>query len=664
MDRKIPLVFLGTGLLLLANVLPLAEGEKTGSTVPISTVISTKRIEEKTDILGLHFTQPTIHEYGEYVYISMDGINSWLTHPDEPQLPCFRTTLSYPLGTRIDAVTYTIEPPQEITLPKQIIPISQPLPFDRLYHSSKRLSSSRIYNETSPYPGDYMSYQITVGLEDNQPVIFLSLQVYPFQYYPKINKGEYIQDIEIEISYKPAVKALHMPDVYDLLIITPSLFSDNLQELVIHKETLGVKTKLVKVEDICQDTRGKDSAEKIKYYIKNALEQWGIQYVLLVGGMKGQLVTQWHVPVRYVNLDDNSSWETTYISDLYYADIYKYQEGDIVFDDWDSNNNDIFGEWSNGTKDILDLHPDVYVGRLPCRNKYEVDIMVDKIMRYETNTYGDDWFKRMVVVGGDSHNDLDVGTDYLEGQLSCDEALKYMDGFDKIRIYVKGGDEIYTSDTAVKIISLGAGFVYFSGHGNPMGWSTHPYQEFDTWIDFSKKEIKDLENNEKLPVLVVGGCHNSQFNVSVLRLLTDGLLAFWKGEATPECWGWIMTRKINGGSIATLGNTGLGYGSVGDGPVDEVYDSIPDDIPDCIQYMGGWIESHFFETYNYQGKEILGETWGVTITDYVNTFPIDWARQWIGEKPYSGDIIDCKTVQEWVLFGDPSLKIGGYPHLT
>ena len=55
-----------------------------------------------------------------------------------------------------------------------------------------------------------MSYQITVGLEDNQPVIFLSLQVYPFQYYPKINKGEYIQDIEIEISYKPAVKALHL----------------------------------------------------------------------------------------------------------------------------------------------------------------------------------------------------------------------------------------------------------------------------------------------------------------------------------------------------------------------------------------------------------------------------------------------------------------------
>ncbi len=657
MDKKTSLVLLGVGVLLLANVLPLVEGGKTVS-------LSTKKVEEKTDILKLHFTQPAIHDSGEYIYISMEGGNSWLTNPDEPLLPRFVTTVSYPPGTRIDNVAYTIHNPQKLALPKKIGPAAEPLPLDRLYHSPQRLASSQVYNETNPYPGDYMSYQITVGLEDNQQVMFLSLQVYPFQYYPKINRGEYIQDIEIEITYKPAVETLSMPNVYDLLIIAPSLFSDNLQEFVTHKEGMGIKTKLTLVEDILQNGQGRDNAEKIKYYIKDGLEQWGIHYVLLFGGMKGQLLTQWHVPVRYAHLDDNSSWETTYISDLYYADIYKYKDGDITFEDWDSNNNGIFGEWSNGTMDILDLHPDVQVGRLPCRNKYEVDIMVDKIMRYETNTYGDDWFKRMIVIGGDSHNDLDLGTDYLEGQLSCDEALKYMDGFDKIRIYVKDGDETYDPETAVNILSLGAGFVYFSGHGNPMGWSTHPYQDFDTWIDFNKKEIKELENNEKLPVVVVGGCHNSQFNVSVLRLFTDGLIAFWKGESTPECWGWLMTRKINGGSIATIGNTGLGYGSVGDGPVDEVYDSIPDGIPDCIQYMGGWIESHFFEVYSYKDKKILGDTWGVTITDYVNTFPIDWSRQWIGEKPYSGDIIDCKTAQEWVLFGDPSLRIGGYPHLT
>ena len=60
--------------------------------------------------------------------------------------------------------------------------------------------------------------------------------------------------------------------------------------------------------------------------------------------------------------------------------------------------------------------------------------------------------------------------------------------------------------------------------------------------------------------------------------------------------------------------------------------------------------------YAQEGKDILGETHAATITNYLTKFPIDWNVE-IGS-----DIqIDCKTVQEWVLLGDPSLKIGGYP---
>ena len=176
----------------------------------------------------------------------------------------------------------------------------------------------------------------------------------------------------------------------------------------------------------------------------------------------------------------------------------------------------------------------------------------------------------------------------------------------------------------------------------------------------------NLNNGEKLPVLVVGGCHNCQFNTSILRLLTEGIWAYLIGEVTPECWGWLFTRNPQGGSIGTIGNTGLGYGTVGDGPVDEVPDSEPDGIPDCIQYLGGWLEPHFFEVYS-SGKDMLGETWGTALADYLNEFPIDWTSEWTGVRPYTINLVNCKTVQEWVLFGDPSLKIGGLlillPHL-
>jgi hypothetical protein len=192
-----------------------------------------------------------------------------------------------------------------------------------------------------------------------------------------------------------------------------------------------------------------------------------------------------------------------------------------------------------------------------------------------------------------------------------------------------------------------------------MSWSTHPHGDFNTWIGFGNKNIKKLRNDDKLPVLLVGGCHNCQFDTSLLKIFNQRAL-MW-GEATPKCWGWLYTSVSKGGSIATIGCTGLGYGTLGDAPdpPDEIPDGVADGIPDCIQYLGGWIETHFFKVYNHDEKNILGETHGQTIHDYLEQFPIYWGMNWEDNEQYS-TLVDVKTVQGWVLFGDPSLKIGGY----
>ena len=86
-----------------------------------------------------------------------------------------------------------------------------------------------------------------------------------------------------------------------------------------------------------------------------------------------------------------------------------------------------------------------------------------------------------------------------------------------------------------------------------------------------------------LPVAVVGGCHNGQFEVTILNIL-KGMLEerfnyfkarFFYKEWVPECWAWRMTRKIGGGSIAIMAYTGLDWFAEGD------YDE--DGIPDCTQ---------------------------------------------------------------------------------
>ena len=47
--------------------------------------------------------------------------------------------------------------------------------------------------------------------------------------------------------------------------------------------------------------------------------------------------------------------------------------------------------------------------------------------------------------------------------------------------------------------------------------------------------------------------------------------------------------------------------------------------------------------------------WGKAIESYLVDHPINWC-----ENSYNDSSIDAKVVEQWVLFGDPSLKIGGY----
>jgi hypothetical protein len=437
-------------------------------------------------------------------------------------------------------------------------------------------------------------------------------------------------------------------DSYDLVIIAPKEFSKLLSPLVKHKNNVGVKTILKTTDEIYRGYVGRDKPEQIKYFIKDALETWGIKYVLLVGGMKTGRQS-WYVPVRYSNLDDRQDWDIRYISDLYYADIYKMDgDGKLVFDDWDSNGNNVFAEWNwdSSVKDVLDLYPDVCVGRLACRNLFEVRTVVKKIINYETRASSGSWFKNMIIAGGDTVP-LDQDGVY-EGEAITDLSSSYMRAinFNITRLWVSDGS-LKKSRDLVTAIRKGAGFVHISGHGTPLVWSTHPVDNDTIWMDLLFTfQVRSIRNGEKLPIFIIGGCHNNMFDTSPFNILRDfskeGLSyfkssedesgSFWKFEWIPECLGWRLVSCRNGGAIAAIGNTGLGFCYFGN------Y---------TLNGLAGWIEPKLFYEYSVNGVDILGELHTQVIRDYINEFDVH------------NDRSDCKTVQQWTLLGDPSLKIGG-----
>jgi len=196
-------------------------------------------------------------------------------------------------------------------------------------------------------------------------------------------------------------KNTFLNDEYDMVIIAPEKFSSAIQPLIDHKNSYDIQTILKTTEEIYGEYEGRDEAEQVKYFIKDAIELYDIKYVLLVGGRQGQRF-RWYVPYRFSNVDDGLIHKQ-FLSDLYFADIYK-ENGD--FEDWDSNGNGIFAEWytdDSSPTDIMDLKPDVAVGRLPCRYKNEVVSIVEKIIDYENNAFGKPWSNRALLIGGDTN---------------------------------------------------------------------------------------------------------------------------------------------------------------------------------------------------------------------------------------------------------------------
>jgi len=627
---------------------------------------------EKKDLVS--FTDLNIETEGEYLTLGFSQANTYLNDPGKPMLPVCVKTYKFPIGTKIYDVEFTYSDIKSELIFGKIKPAPKPVPLISLettasnIYTEKTVEDDSVYLSSEIYPDKWYEYSIGVGLDGMQRVIILTVRIYPVCYSPSENTIYYIQDADLKVTYEQGIVPLKSEPQYDLVIITPRKFRLLLIPLMSHKNKKGVSTKIVTTESIYFKNKGRDKQEEIKLFIKDAIEKWNITYVLLVGGRLG-LGYRWGIPARYSNLEDRGGWNETYVTDLYYSDIYRYNETsqEVEFDDWDSNGNSIFAEWKwtwywNETegygywtwpvtsKDILDLYPDVYVGRLACRDTTEVFTVVRKIINYENKAYDQSWFKHMIVAGGDT---VPYGDGIAEGEYENNYAAVRMEaiGFNVTRLWVTNGN-LNSSKDVINAVGKGAGFLYFSGHGSPIVWSTHPFEN-ESWIDaLWIDEMNNLKNRGKLPICVVGGCHNSQFDVALVNmikgLLEKGLMYFnWFDDENcfgklawlRRCWSWNLVRQKNGGSIATIGNTGLGWGVGGEG---------------CIEGEDGFITSHFFEVYNTTVQTdpdncTLGFVHLQTISLYVQLF-----------EPNS-DEIDRKTVEQWALLGDPSLKIGGYP---
>ncbi len=655
MDKKL-LSLLMTGLLFLGGFQVFAS-EQDSKTLHETITLSSIDISEIDSYTKLSLTDATMltSEYGK------------------PMLPKITKTMVLPFGSTLQDISVVFSNTEIITIDKPIQPAGKAVPLST-YKFEDTQETVVHYDQLTVYPDQQLEYHLSSGINQNRQVLFLSISLYPVQYRPSESRISVSKTIDLQVTYYPPEEQLATNiDTYDLLVIAPAEFSDALQPLIDHKNSVGMDALLKTTDEIYAEFDGVDKPEQIKYCIKDAFDNAEIKYVLLVGGLNSMVAAtprddrnqgsvDWHVPVRYANVI--TEYDPGLISDLYYADLYNDTGG---FSSWDSNNDGIFASYKmfDPNRDKIDFFPEVAVGRLACRNVKEVNTLVDKIITYETSSFGSDWFKNFVLIGGDTFGDPG---NYVEGELENQKAFDYVadKGFTPTKVWAsnrENGGLMPVTDDIVSAISEGSGFLLFAGHGTPEMWNTHwvggPFDhnqraEGIWWYDMVK-----FENQAQYPITVVGGCHNSQFNVTLATFLDYWMNELYKitnieafkrfpGSVytpLPECFSWFLVSRPDGGSIATIGNTGTGYGYTGNsGDLDG--DGVDD--PDCLEKFGGYLETLFFKAYGQKNSEYVGDAWLQAITDYLLVYP--------GMKSQT----DAKTVEQWVLLGDPSLKIGGY----
>ncbi len=313
-----------------------------------------------------------------------------------PGLPGFTRMIAIPEGAQMQ-VTIREGTPRVLEgyliYPVQPVPPLQPPPSEQQeqYPEPEFVIDSKFYQTNKTYPErlEAISYDYVRGCK------IALLNVHTARYNPYQKKLFYYPHMEIDIRFVGGEKhfipiekrsiymeemygrifanykvdQIEAPDLvasiplrqrYDLLIITPSDFVEQANQLAEWKRTRGILTSVVTLDDI--DSAGFfKTASGIRDYIKSAYNAFNVSYVLLLGDAE-------FIPPHYVTPHRNAHGGTMIGTDLYYGEM-----------------------------DYEGYMPDLGVGRIPVDTPVEAQTAINKILNYEGNPpEEDDFYQRIL----------------------------------------------------------------------------------------------------------------------------------------------------------------------------------------------------------------------------------------------------------------------------
>jgi len=432
----------------------------------------------------------------------------------------------------------------------------------------------------------------------------LHVNLYPVQYNTETGELSYFEDMEIVVETKSSSSSgvfrgldediyavqniVDNPDAiktylktnnekgspqeqYDYVVITNEdlKFSNreyNFQDLLDYKESFGLTTKIVVVEDILNnpdynafgpwgdansdnpfyesEITGNleyfdNESAKIRNFIRFAYTEWGTKYILLGGDadviveedniipLRGLFANESGLPLNGILAEE----EDDIPSDIYYSNL----DGNF---NYDCDNH--FGECSDrndaGEIDEADLYSEVYIGRACVDSTEELSNFVKKTLQYSQGN--GDYYSKILFIGEDlgslfytpwGGDYKDVFEDYIPSQYELEKLYDRDDPQNNWDPY----------DLITRLKDDPVQFINHDGHGNS-----------NYILKMHSSSIETLENDKHF-FIYSHSCYTGSFDNKNC----------WSGYSTEDCIAEILTAEIEYGAYACILNARFGLGS-------------------------------------------------------------------------------------------------------
>jgi len=265
----------------------------------------------------------------------------------------------------------------------------------------------------------------------------------------------------------------------DCALIGPAGMMDELLRFEAFYDSVGTPTFTKTVESIDTNYQGRDLAERIRNFVRDAYMH-DVHFVVLAGDRD-------QVPPRFVKDPFPAGQDPGNVPcDYYYA---------CLDGNWDADGDGVYGE----SEDQTDWFPEVLVTRLPAKNPTELRNMVDKTIEF-SRTLPSDWQNNILLAGADVGFEDDSKA-FL--QTIRDELIVPYTSATLTELYEH---ESLTTQSLLDTIGSGAIAVTFRDHGKPYEWR----MAGSTLL--AKGDVERLENLGRYPMILADACSTAYFD--------------------------------------------------------------------------------------------------------------------------------------------------------